>query len=130
MLRTVTATRYVTPLREGGSLPGIMEADDLGTYVVKFRGAGQGRKVLVAQWRGDRDPRRGRAIQVRDGLAHAAHDVLRLLDDLLDGQQLRYPPRASRAHPRAVGPVDSRAALDQLISGQVYFDNLQIRQGR
>jgi hypothetical protein len=48
-LRTVTATRYVTPLREGGSLPGVMEADDLGTYVVKFRGAGQGRKVLVAE---------------------------------------------------------------------------------
>ncbi len=49
MLRTVTATRYVTPLREGGSLPGLMEADDLGTYVVKFVGAGQGRKALVAE---------------------------------------------------------------------------------
>ena len=49
MLRSVTATRYVTPLREGGSLPGLMEADDLGTYVVKFTGAGQGRKVLVAE---------------------------------------------------------------------------------
>jgi hypothetical protein len=48
-LRAVTATRYVMPLREGGSLPGVMEADDLGTYVVKFRGAGQGRKVLVAE---------------------------------------------------------------------------------
>jgi len=45
----VTATRYVTPLREGGSLPGLMEADDLGTYVVKFVGAGQGRKTLVAE---------------------------------------------------------------------------------
>ena len=45
----MTALRYVTPLREGGSLPGIMEADDLGTYVVKFVGAGQGRKVLVAE---------------------------------------------------------------------------------
>ena len=42
-------TRYVTPLREGGSLPGLMEADDLGTYVVKFRGAGQGRKALIAE---------------------------------------------------------------------------------
>ena len=49
MLRHVTAIRYVTPLREGGSLPGLMEADDLGTYVVKFHGAGQGRKVLVAE---------------------------------------------------------------------------------
>jgi hypothetical protein len=49
VLPTVTATRYVTPLREGGSLPGLMEADDLGTYVVKFRGAGQGRKALIAE---------------------------------------------------------------------------------
>lgn len=48
-LRTVVATRYVTPLREGGSLPGLMEADDLGTYVVKFTGAGQGRKALIAE---------------------------------------------------------------------------------
>ncbi|ABG05156.1 hypothetical protein Rxyl_2213 [Rubrobacter xylanophilus DSM 9941] len=49
MLRTVTVTRYVAPLREGGSLPAIVEADDLGTYVLKFRGAGQGRKALVAE---------------------------------------------------------------------------------
>ena len=49
LLRTVTATRYVTPLREGGSLPAIVEADDLGTYVLKFVGAGQGRKALVAE---------------------------------------------------------------------------------
>lgn len=49
MLPHVEAVRYVTPLREGGSLPGLMEADDSGTYVVKFRGAGQGPKVLVAE---------------------------------------------------------------------------------
>jgi hypothetical protein len=49
MLRTVTATRYVTPFREGGSLPGLMEADDLGMYVVKYVGAGQGRKTLIAE---------------------------------------------------------------------------------
>ncbi len=48
-MRTVTATRYVTPLREGGSLPAIVEADDEGLYVLKFRGAGQGPKVLVAE---------------------------------------------------------------------------------
>jgi hypothetical protein len=48
-LRHVTAVRYVTPLREGGSLPGLMEADDLGTYVVKYSGAGQGLPVLVAE---------------------------------------------------------------------------------
>jgi hypothetical protein len=49
VLAAVTATRYVTPLREGGSLPGLMEADDLGTYVVKWRAAGQGVTVLVAE---------------------------------------------------------------------------------
>ncbi|MFL1904571.1 HipA family kinase [Streptomyces tauricus] len=49
MLTEVTATRYITPLREGGSLPGLVEADDLGTYVMKFTGAGQGRKTLVAE---------------------------------------------------------------------------------
>ncbi len=48
-VRTVTVTRYVTPLREGGSLPAIVEADDFGTYVLKFRGAGQGTKVLIAE---------------------------------------------------------------------------------
>ena len=49
MLRTARATRYVVPLREGGSLPAIVEADDLGLYVVKFRGAGQGILALVAE---------------------------------------------------------------------------------
>ncbi len=49
MLPEVTAIRYITPLREGGSVPGIVEADDLGTYVAKFIGAAQGRKALVAE---------------------------------------------------------------------------------
>src|SRR5215472_8064728 len=49
MLRTLIATRYVTPLREGGSLPAIVEADDDGLYVLKFRGAGQGLKALIAE---------------------------------------------------------------------------------
>lgn len=49
MLRRVRATRYVVPLREGGSLPAIVEADDLGLYVVKFRGAGQGILALIAE---------------------------------------------------------------------------------
>jgi hypothetical protein len=49
MLRTVRTTRYVTPLREGGSVPAIVEADDDGLYVVKLRGAGQGPKALVAE---------------------------------------------------------------------------------
>ncbi|MFD0313592.1 HipA family kinase [Streptomyces flavalbus] len=49
MLDEVTATRYVTPLREGGSLPGLVEGDDFRPYVMKFTGAGQGRKTLVAE---------------------------------------------------------------------------------
>ena len=48
-MRTALATRYVTPLREGGSLPGLVEADDDGLYVVKFRGAGQGPRALIAE---------------------------------------------------------------------------------
>ena len=48
-MRTVTVTRYVTPLREGGSLPGLVEADDDGLYVLKFRAAGHGTKALVAE---------------------------------------------------------------------------------
>lgn len=49
-LRTVRATRYVTAFREGGSMPGLVEADDDGLYVVKFRGSGQGPRALVAEW--------------------------------------------------------------------------------
>ena len=48
-IRTVTATRYITPLREGGSLPAIVEADDDGLYVLKFVGAGQGPRALIAE---------------------------------------------------------------------------------
>lgn len=49
MIPSARVTRYVAPLREGGSLPGLVEADDLGTYVCKFRGAGQGLRVLIAE---------------------------------------------------------------------------------
>jgi len=50
MIRTVQAMRYVLALREGGSLPAIVEADDFGMYVVKFRGAGQGRSPSLPNW--------------------------------------------------------------------------------
>ncbi|MEJ0099855.1 MAG: HipA family kinase [Pseudomonadota bacterium] len=49
LLRTVDARRYVTPLREGGSMPAIVEADDSGLYVLKFRGSGQGPRALIAE---------------------------------------------------------------------------------
>ena len=48
-LRTVKVTRYITPLREGGSLPALAEADDDFKYVLKFRGAGHGVKALIAE---------------------------------------------------------------------------------
>jgi len=48
-LRTVKVIRYITPFREGGSLPGLVDADDGFSYVIKFRGAGQGRKALIAE---------------------------------------------------------------------------------
>ena len=50
MVRTVEAVRYVVPLREGGSLPAVVEGDDGVLYVMKFIGAGQGRKALIAEW--------------------------------------------------------------------------------
>ena len=51
-IRTVNVTRYITPLREGGSMPAIVEADDGFMYVIKFRGAGQGIKALIAEFIG------------------------------------------------------------------------------
>ena len=50
LARHVEVTRYVTPLREGGSMPAVVEADDDGLYVLKFHGAGQGPRALVAEW--------------------------------------------------------------------------------
>ncbi len=77
-LAAVRATRYVAPLREGGSLPGIVEADDLGTYVCKFRGAGQGLNVLVAE-------------VIVAGLAgHLGLDTPRLVEIELDAAIARY----------------------------------------
>ena len=71
-LRTVTATRYVTPLREGGSLPGLVEADDDGLYVLKFRGAGQGPKALVAEIVVGRARPGARAARARDRAASSS----------------------------------------------------------
>lgn len=48
-MRNIAVTRYITPLREGGSLPAIIEADDEGMYVLKFHGAGQGARALIAE---------------------------------------------------------------------------------
>jgi phage terminase large subunit-like protein len=75
-LRTVVAKRYVTPLREGGSLPAIVEADDDGTYVLKFRGAGQGKALIAEPLAGEIAPqgclRRDRFRRADPELTHRA----------------------------------------------------------
>jgi HipA-like protein len=128
-LRTVAATRYVTPLREGGSLPAIVEADDDGLYVVKFRGAGQGPKALVAEVVAGE---LGRALGLRvpelvlvdlDGeLARAEPDPeIQELIERSTGVNLGvdFLPGAVTFSPAADDPVDPRLAADA-----VWFDAL------
>ena len=78
-LRRVAVERYVTPLREGGSMPAVVEADDLGLYVLKFRGAGQGVRALIAEI-------------ISGGIARALHmpaeTVRRRLNALIEAQVL------------------------------------------
>ncbi len=132
-VRTVTATRYVTPLREGGSLPGVMEADDDGLYVVKFRGAGQGPKALIAELIAgelgrrlellvpeivfvDVDPRLGRAepdLEVHELLDRSAGLNLGL--DFLPGS-LAYTP--------AAGPVPEPAAAADIVWFDAFITNV------
>ena len=125
MMRTVSATRYVTALREGGSLPGLVEADDDGLYVVKFRGAGQGPRVLVAEWiAGELGRAIGLAvpdlvgIEVDGSLGDAEpdgeiHDLVRASDGLNLGMD--FLPGAlgfNRAVATANAPVDPTIAAD------------------
>jgi len=125
--RTVTATRYVTPLREGGSLPAIVEADDDGMYVVKFRGAGQGPKALIAELVAGEI---GRAlglpvpeivfVQLDRALANAEPDEE--IQDLLAASAglnlgLDFLPGSLVFHPAAAPPVDP-----DLAALTVWFD--------
>ena len=109
-LRTVTATRYVTPLREGGSLPALVEADDDGMYVLKFRGAGQGRKALIAELIGGE-------------LARAAGlDVPEIVLMELDGDLARTEP-----DPEIQDLIRASAGLNlalDFLPGSVTFDPL------
>src|SRR5687768_12816523 len=125
-IRTVNVTRYVAPLREGGSLPAVVEADDDGLYVLKFRGAGQGPKALIAELVAgeigralglpvpeivfvDLDPKLGRAEpdpEIQDLLE--ASGGLNLGLDFLPGA-LAFPP--------AGAPLDA-----ELASAVVWFD--------
>ena len=130
-LRSVTATRYVTPLREGGSLPALVEADDDGLYVVKFRGAGQGPKALVAELRrrragarrsGCRCPSSCSSSSTRRS-ARAEPDPE--IQELLAGQRRASTsawtscPARCRSTPRPSRPVDPALAADV-----VWFDAL------
>jgi hypothetical protein len=108
MLRTATATRYVLPLREGGSLPAIVEADDLGLYVVKFRGAGQGPLALVAELVAGEI---GRALGLR---------VPELIFIEIDGALGRNEPDAEIRH-LLKASVGLNLALDYL-PGSTMFD--------
>src|SRR3954464_12254667 len=126
-LRTVSATRYVTPLREGGSLPGLVEADDDGLYVVKFRGAGQGPKALVAELvAGEIARALGLLvpelvlIELDPALAKAEPDSeIRALVSASGGAHgaLRVPPRAPPLHPAPPFRRDADLAADV-----VWFD--------
>ena len=114
-LRSVAATRYVTPLREGGSLPGLVEADDDGLYVLKFRGAGQGVKALVAEVvAGELARALGLPvpeivlIEVDPALGAAEPDPE--IQDLITGQRgaqrrARLPPRLAALHPGGGPPA-------------------------
>lgn len=109
-IRTVTATRYVTPLREGGSLPAVIEADDDGLYVVKFRGAGQGTKALVAEL-------------VVGELARAASlPIPEIVFMVLEGELARSEPDAE-IQDLMRASVGINLALDYL-PGSVTFDPL------
>src|SRR5215218_2640442 len=120
MLRTVTATRYVAPLREGGSLPAIVEAADDGMYVVKFCGAGQGPKALIAELVAGEI---GRAlglpvpeivfVRLDGALANAEPDEE--IQDLLAASAglnlgLDFLPGSLAFHPATAPPVDPKLA--------------------
>lgn len=132
-LRTVRATRYVLALREGGSLPGIVEADDLGTYVLKFRGAGQGLLALVAEVvTGELARRLGLPVpelvlaELDSGLANAepdeeVQDLLRASHGLNLGMDF-LPGALGLERPDGVDP--------QLAARVVWFDALVLNVDR
>jgi hypothetical protein len=119
-LRTITATRYVTPLREGGSLPALVEADDDGLYVLKFIGAGQGPRALIAELL---------AGEIARSLGLPVPEIVYAR---LDGELARTEPDPEiqdliRASSDAVhGGVGLNLALDYL-PGSVTFDPLAMQ---
>ncbi|WP_338694188.1 HipA family kinase [Streptomyces sp. Q6] len=128
MLTEVTATRYVTPMREGGSLPGLVEADDLTSYVMKFTGAGQGRKTLVAEVICGRLARR-LGLRVPDLVALDLDPVIGLGEPDPEVQELLKASGGTnlgtRFLPRALGFDPLAYTVDPLEAGRiVWFDAL------
>ncbi|HEX7152631.1 MAG TPA: HipA family kinase [Thermoanaerobaculia bacterium] len=130
-MRTITATQYVTPLREGGSLPAIVEGDDDGTYVLKFRGAGQGVRALVAELVSGELARALRLpvpeivfVQLDPRMAKTEPDPE--IQDLLRRSEglnlaLDYLPGSITFDPLVAKPVEGKA---RLASSIVWFDAL------
>jgi len=112
MPRTVTVTRYVAPLREGGSLPAIVEADDDGLYVLKFRGAGQGPKALIAELVAGEI---GRALGLAVPELIQASDGLNLALDYLPGA-IAYDP--------GVRPRIESALASEIVWFDAYVTNV------
>ncbi|MFJ5153788.1 HipA family kinase [Streptomyces sp. NPDC088353] len=137
MLTEVHATRYIAPLRSGGSVPGVVEADDLGTYVVKFTGSAQGRKALVAEVivgelaraLGLRFPE---LVLVHFDPALAAHEPLQEVRDLLDASPgvnlgMDYLPGAADFTPE----VAEHFPVDPVEAGRiVWLDALTVNVDR
>jgi hypothetical protein len=132
-VRNVIATRYVTPLREGGSLPALVEADDDGLYVVKFRGAGQGPRALVAELlAGELARKLGLPVpelvfvELDPRIAHAEPDpeiqeLLRASEGLNVG--LDFLPGSLPYNPLQPPPPETAAAI-------VWFDSLVVNVDR
>src|ERR1700755_2396574 len=110
VLERVTVTRYVTPLREGGSLPAVVEADTLGTYVLKFTGAGQGPLALVAEIIGGE---LARALGLRTPELALAELDARIADSEAD-QEIQDLLRASAGLNLAVDFLPGSAGFDPL----------------
>ncbi|WP_445397274.1 HipA family kinase [Streptomyces sp. LE64] len=147
MLTEVTATRYIEPLTAGGSVPGVVEADDLGTYVVKFTGSAQGRKALVAEVivgelaraLGLRVPRLVRVHFDPAVGAHEPHQEVRELLEASPGLNLGMdylpggadfapdaPPAALRVDPLEAGRVVWLDALTANVDRTLHSSNLMV----
>lgn len=131
---TYTATRYVTPLREGGSLPAVLDTEDGGLFVAKFRGAGQGARVLVAELLAGELARRG-GLPVPDlALLDLASDFGRTerdpeIQDLLRASEglnvgMRFLPHAFAYDPVASAPLVPPALAARIVAFDAFATNL------